>query len=382
MPDAMSNAAPDPPHREAVAPLARDGSAFAAWGRGLLLAAGHLGYWLLVWTSSSLLVRIFKPALDRPERSIAIHVVSACLATAALAWLAGRDRLVRRLGLSPLGLVIGGVISVAVAQTLLEDRLFAAAGFADHVPTRSWTVAMLLVRLTALLGWALSYLTLRLIEDQRAIAIEAAKAQAEADRNELKQLQAQMDPHFLFNALNAVLACKRDPEAVETVTQSLAEYLRFCLRETALLEPLGRELDALGKYLTVQELRFGENLVCTIDCQREARDVPAPPMLVQPLLENAFKYGARTSDMPLQVAVAARVARGTLEVEVANTGRWVAPQAGEGGIGMRSLRKRLGMMFGGAATVAAAERDGWVRVTVRLPAGLPHAARPLEEVAT
>lgn len=332
----------------------------------------HLAYWLLVWTSSSLLVRILTPAIDRPEWSIAIHVVTAFFATAVLHWLLGRHRLMQRLGLSPLGLILGGVVVIAIVQTLLQDRLLAVAGFAPVVPSRWWTVAMLIARLTGLLCWALAYLTLRLIEDQHATALRAAEAQAQADRNELKHLQSQMDPHFLFNALNAVLTCRSDPEAVETVTQALAEYLRFSLRETAPLEPLGRELDALSSYLTVQEVRFGQDLVCSIECERQARGVLVPPMMVQPLLENAFKYGGRTSAMPLRVSVTARIDGDGLELKVANTGLWVEPDPKRSaGIGLRTLRRRLGMIFGPPATVETESHDGWVTVTARLPAESP-----------
>jgi len=343
----------------------------------------HVTYWTVVWVALSLLVLILRPAIVAPERSVAIHVITAFLATAILPWLLERHRLIRRLGLSPAGLVVGGAIVIGVTQTLVE-HLVVGLGVGDGPDSRFGTVAILIVRLAALLGWALSYLILRLIGEHRIANVRAAEARAEAGRSELRLLQAQMDPHFLFNALNAVLACKDDPEAVETVTQSLAEYLRFCLRETAPLEPLSRELDALGTYLTVHEIRFGDDLHCTIDCERQAGDVMVPPMLVQPLLENALKYGAATSPMPLHVAVTARLDRDRLEVEVANTGKWMPPDpARSGGIGMRSLEKRLVYAFGEAATIHIDDRDGWVRVVVRLPAKAHrHDLRPRLEEAT
>jgi hypothetical protein len=343
----------------------------------------HAAYWTVAWISLSLLVRILRPAMVAPERSVAIHVITAFMATALLPWLLGKRRFIRQLGLSPAGVVMGGAILIAVVQTLVEDRIF-ALGIGDGPGSRPRTIALFIVRLAALLGWAFSYIILRLIEEHRLATARAAEARAEAGRSELRFLQAQMDPHFLFNALNAVLACKDDPEAVETVTQSLAEYLRFCLRETAPLEPLSRELDALGTYLTVHEIRFGDDLHCTIDCERQAGDVMVPPMLVQPLLENALKYGAATSPMPLHVAVTARLDRDRLEVEVANTGKWMPPDpARSGGIGMRSLEKRLVYAFGEAATIHIDDRDGWVRVVVRLPAKAHrHDLRPRLEEAT
>lgn len=121
------------------------------------------------------------------------------------------------------------------------------------------------------------------------------------------------------------VASKDDPEAVEQVTQDLSEYLRFSLREARALEPLARELHALEKYPAVQQRRFGENLVCRITADRAAPRVLVPPMMNQPLLENALNYGAQTSSMPLQVNVRASVKDDVLEVIVANSGRWVPP---------------------------------------------------------
>lgn len=195
-----------------------------------------------------------------------------------------------------------------------------------------------------------------------------------------------MNPHFLFNALNAVVASKHDPEAVESVTRNLAEYLRFTLGEARTFEPLARELQALENYLAVQQARFGENLACRIACDRAAHAVLVPPMLIQPLLENALHYGAKTSRMPLKVEVTTKVANGHLEVAVANSGRWVPPDATRSpSTGIRSLRKRLALLIGDEATVdTVIDPDldgGWVRVVIRIPARLtqpPAATEPAQ----
>jgi LytS/YehU family sensor histidine kinase len=192
-----------------------------------------------------------------------------------------------------------------------------------------------------------------------------------------------MNPHFLFNALNAVVASKHEPEAVESVTRDLADYLRFTLGESRMFEPLSRELQALEKYLGVQQARFGENLICRIACDRAAHAVLVPPMLIQPLLENALHYGGQTSRMPLKVVVTAKVIDGVLEVVVANTGRWVQPDmARSPSTGIRSLRKRLALLIDGEATVdTVIDPDldgGWVRVVVRMPAKPMHPPASLQ----
>ena len=223
---------------------------------------------------------------------------------------------------------------------------------------------------------------LRLAETEAtAIYTELRLLQAEsvARTFELRQLQDQMNPHFLFNALNAVAASKDDPEAVESVTRDLADYLRFTLGEARTFEPLSRELRALEKYLAVQQARFGDNLVCCVSCDRASHAVIVPPMLIQPVLENALHYGSQTSSMPLRVNVTADVSDGWLEVIVANTGRWVPPDpARSPSTGIRSLRKRLALLVDEAATVDTVidpDHDGgWVRVVIRMPATLTQPA--------
>jgi sensor histidine kinase YesM len=258
-------------------------------------------------------------------------------------------------------------------------------------------VGLLVPRLVTTFFWCASIFGLEMIDDlykteillaeAEATAIDLElrmlKAEALARTFELRQLQDQMNPHFLFNALNAVVASKRDPEAVESVTRDLADYLRFTLGEARTFEPLSRELQALEKYLGVQQARFGENLICRVSCDRAAHSMLVPPMLIQPLLENALQYGARTSVMPLKVTVTAKVSEGWLEVVVANSGRWVTPGTTQSpSTGIRSLRKRLALLIDEDATVdTVIDPDldgGWVRVVIRMPARAAQPAAALE----
>jgi LytS/YehU family sensor histidine kinase len=98
--------------------------------------------------------------------------------------------------------------------------------------------------------------------------------------------------------------------------------------------------------------------------------VPVPPMMIQPLLENAFHYGGQTSPMPLNVSVEASVCEGQLCVIVANSGSWVPPDPARSiGSGIQTLRKRLEILLGPAATVDVVREQGWVKIVIRLPAG-------------
>ena len=290
-------------------------------------------------------------------------------------------------------------LMVAVAVISLVASVLLLSGVGVGGPT-DWSgetnLGPIVTRIVTTLFWCASIFGLEMIEDLHkteillaeneasAIDLENRMLRAEAATRtlELQKLQEQMNPHFLFNALNAVLTTKDDPDTVESVIRDLADYLRFVLGEAGTFEPLSRELHALEKYLGVQQARFGKNLSCRVTCDRAALAVLVPPMLIQPLLENAFNHGSQTSSMPLRVSVTAKVVDDWLEVVVANSGRWVEPDKTRSpSTGIRSLRKRLALLVDEAATVdTVIDPDldgGWVRVVIRMPATLkPQADEP------
>lgn len=223
-------------------------------------------------------------------------------------------------------------------------------------------------RFFSLALWNSAYFGLNFILSHQALKLEAAHARLATRSSELKQLQSQLNPHFLFNALTLVQN-KIDPASPgQEVVQMLSDYLRYSLATSKPLEPLGRELDALESYLELQRARFVGNLDCFIEASPAALHVLVPPMLVQPLLENAFKFGPRTSAMPMRIEVTAAVENDVLQVAVANSGSWVTPGNGDSfGSGLANLRRRLFLLLGEAATLKVFENPEAVVVMIRIP---------------
>jgi LytS/YehU family sensor histidine kinase len=191
-------------------------------------------------------------------------------------------------------------------------------------------------------------------------------------KSELALLRYQMQPHFLFNALTAVMAVSGDQRKVEELTQSLADYLRFSLSKSDDdASPLGDELDALESYLQVEMIRFAENLNYRIDADVETRAESVLQNLVQPLLENAIKYGQQTSPMPLSIVIQARRDGDKLLLLIENTGSWVDPVATSRdngmGIGINNLRRRLQLLYSDRASLTYEFSPRYVRAMVTLP---------------
>jgi len=168
-------------------------------------------------------------------------------------------------------------------------------------------------------------------------------------------LQAQMEPHFVFNALNTIASFIRtDPERARKLVLAFADHLRSRLARPGEFITLEQELRHVGSYLELEQARFGSQLQVTIDADRDAREVRLPPLLVQPLVENAIKHGK--TDRPLHLIVRARVRRGRLRVTVRDDGRGIAremidrvlePGVGDGtGLGLANVNLRLTAHYG------------------------------------
>jgi len=168
-------------------------------------------------------------------------------------------------------------------------------------------------------------------------------------------LQAQIEPHFVFNALNTIASFIRtDPERARRLVLAFSDHLRRKLSRPGEFVTLADELRHVRSYLELEQARFGAELDVTVDAAPDALDVRLPPLLVQPLVENAVKHGK--TDRPLHLVVRARVRRGRLRVTVRDDGRGIArealervlePGSGEGtGLGLANVNRRLTAHYG------------------------------------
>ncbi len=233
----------------------------------------------------------------------------------------------------------------------------------------AYLIAKIPFWLTLFAAWSFCYFgltqwRLRQESDLRAIRAENAVRQVE-----ISVLRSQLDAHFLFNALNSIAAyASDDPAMVEMLVHAMAQYLRFSLTIREGNAPLGEEIDAIENYLKIEKARFEETLQYTVIASPEARLVPAPLPLIQPLVENAIKYGRKTSPRLVHLAVTAEVRDRFLRVEVSNSGQWVDnPPPGATRIGLINLRRKLSLLYGDRAALETRCEDGRVRVNLTVP---------------
>jgi DNA-binding response OmpR family regulator len=189
---------------------------------------------------------------------------------------------------------------------------------------------------------------------------------------QLQVLRYQLNPHFLFNALMSIRSIS-DSMPVKNLLTQLSEYLRYLLlnRNSMQIE-LAEELTALRNYLAIEQLRFEDTLSIEINTDI-SQDCLVPAMIIQPILENAIKYGMKTSTHPLRVEFTAQTANDRLILRVVNSGRWLPeaennlPQSASLGIGLTNVRQRLRQCYPGDHSLKISEQDGKVVVEIDIP---------------
>lgn len=199
--------------------------------------------------------------------------------------------------------------------------------------------------------------------------------QSESERRELearlKVLQAQIEPHFLFNTLaNVGSLIDSEPALAKQLLTRLNDWLRLALvRSRSDHAALGDELDMLENYLQILKMRFGERLRWDIEAETDARLAAFPPMLLQPLVENAVRHGIEPKIGGGTIAIRARSAQGRLHIEVRDDGMGIQPTNG-GGTGLANVRERLATLFGGRGRLDLhSSADGGTVAILELPVG-------------
>lgn len=232
-------------------------------------------------------------------------------------------------------------------------------------------IATVAVLLASLLGLAYAYKR----RSAASLAVARDNAELRADRTHWQMLRYQLNPHFLFNALSSLGGLvATDPRAAGRVVDRLSEFCQLALKGSSEdLRTLDHELQIIRAYLDVEQAGHGDSLTVRLDVTPAARSCLVPPLLLQPLVENALKYGGETSDDHLEIAILARRSTdgASLELEVLNTGRWVErPDASRPreAVGLANVRERLARFGGEAAALTFAHDGHCVRAQLRLPA--------------
>jgi hypothetical protein len=198
-----------------------------------------------------------------------------------------------------------------------------------------------------LFGFGVSYvfISLQRMSDDKIRKLDLAK---NAAITEIKLLQSQMEPHFLFNTLSNILGLiDTDPGKARRMLESFTSFLRSSLvRARSETITLSQELDVVKNYLDVFSVRMGDRLRFAIDIPDDLRHVQIPPLLIQPLVENAVKHGLEPLVEGGVIAIQAVREGDTVIISVTDSGSGIREKGSGNGIGLANIRKRLELMYG------------------------------------
>ena len=309
---------------------------------------GALGDWyvvaLLTWPAL-LLARRCKFRRDRWLASASIHLLAAIV-------FSGAFMVLRAL--------------VARWQGWAADRPIAFLDALRPLAVKTWHFNLIIY--AVIVGVAQSVRFYRESQERSVRALELEKRLAEA---RLMALQMQLNPHFLFNALNSIATLiHRDPKAADRMLIRLAELLRMTLDNTSSQEiALRTELSLLERYMDIERIRFGDRLTFTLDIPAELQSARVPTLLLQPIVENSLRHGLGGVMRPGMVEVKASRHNGILCLQVRDNGKGLRPdQAQRDGIGLSNTRARLQHLYGNDHQLVLENRpEGGVAVTIELP---------------
>ena len=320
----------------------------STWSHAFLVAAVDLYLWAVLCLAAWALARAFPLRRERWPRLVAVH--------------------------------LAGAVGLALFRVIVEQRLECMLGSPDPcfvpevIPYRGPMVVFFYLQI---LG------TMYAVEFARRLhhrEVASAQMERELSRAQLRALRAHLQPHFLFNTLNAVVSLvRRDPDGAEEMIGDLGDLLRASLVHEQTHEvTLRQEMKLLDPYLRIQQVRFGPRLRVERCVDPAALNAAVPPMVLQPLVENAIRHGVARAPGAGRVRIAVTLADGALRMLVEDDGPGFA-QGWIEGVGLGSTRARLQHQYAGAARLETREAEGGGAVVeVTLPY---RAARDVEEAA-
>ena len=342
----------------------------------------------LVWLATATLFAIPYIAQAGAMRwgIVVSHYVVAAIAMAVslplLLTIAGTARLPRgwAIALSSLA-VLSTSAALASVDIAVFDRI--ALWFGETVSTAKYStrwsnnfaIFTSQMALIATAFWTLETLALnrRRLVQLEVIKTAHAQAQSAANAARLSALRYQLNPHFLFNTLNSIssLVMTERTEQAEEMLSQLSDFLRRTLVAGAdEQQTLERELETVDSYLAIERVRFGERLAVEIACPPDLREAAMPNFLLQPLVENAVKYGVAESDRQVTIRIEAMREGEDLVVVVEDDGAPIAAKSGGTGIGLKNVAERLDALYGPRGRVETVRRECGFLSIVRLPLAL------------
>lgn len=259
--------------------------------------------------------------------------------------------------------VLGSAWTAIEAAYSFTTAVFNTANYLARSPRIALDYAMTLT------AWSALYLGIKNWLAWQKERENALQSTALANTAQLEMLRYQLNPHFLFNALNSIRASvDEDSNRAKQMITQLSEFLRYSLlSESEKKISLREELEAVKNYLAIEKIRFEDKLQINYEIEDAAKNFTIPCFILNPLIENAVKHGLQTSPKPLKINISAHVLNDKLLLEVSNSGKLNNRSNGGGTkIGLKNVRKRLENLFGDGGKFELLEAENCVKARIEI----------------
>lgn len=254
----------------------------------------------------------------------------------------------------PLKKIVPGVIIASIILgILISIPVFTTSFFIEAVDHQYFTTARLFAAtinvISTVFLWSLIYFAIKYFDNYKKAEIESLIFEAAIKDFELKTLKAQLNPHFMFNAMNSIRSLiEEDPQSAKDAITKLSNLLRYALKiERTETVPLGEELKTIQDYLDLERIRFEERLKYVIRTTPDSERVEIPPMMIQTLVENGIKHGISKSMQGGEVSIDSEVLDEKLFVRIRNTGHFSEEDLKNSkGFGISNTKHRLNLLYG------------------------------------
>jgi two-component system sensor histidine kinase AlgZ len=282
-----------------------------------------------------------------------LSIITGAALPATLLWLISACSLKRRLArLRPVGQQLAGVVLGALAG-VYGCAVLAFVGLVEVAPW--WASAFSGALLSAMLV--------------AALVLRARGKTPAATTARLAELQARIRPHFLFNTLNSAIALVRaEPRQAERLLEDLSDLFRYALTEQAQSVTVADEVALAQRYLAIEQVRFGDRMQVEWVLDPRADRALLPPLLLQPLVENAVKHGVEPSASGTRIRVSTQCRGSTVVIKVSNTVSLQASGSSDGaGVALANVRERLSLLHDVQGRFQAGLKDGVFQVRIEVP---------------
>ena len=264
------------------------------------------------------------------------------------------------------------LLGIAIYGTVYGVSFFSGVMAKEDYTPINPIIGVIITSGIALL-WALIYFSIHYLENYKKTEIESLIWEAAVKDYELKTLKSQLNPHFMFNAMNSIRSLiEEDPESAKVALTKLSNILRYSLKmERAGSVLLSEEIEAVKDYLDLEKMRFEERLKYSININSEAGRVEIPPMMIQTLVENGIKHGISKKTEGGEIMIESKVENLDLLIEIRNIG-YLEDDAlkNSKGFGVANTKHRLNLLFGERASFSLTnENENIVLAKLKIPIG-------------